>query len=414
MVIAIWNIRGLNGLDKQDEVRNLIREHKVNVMLIIETKINQVNIDLVHRPLAKSWSLHHNYQHSPLGRIWIQRNHNSIDIKVLQETRQMIHCSATLLRCRTSFFISFVYGANAADERRTLWSDITRLSTNLSSSPWILAGDFNIIKSSHENFGGSSRTTQAQAMVEFCECLHEANLEDLRFTGIFFTWSNKSLDVANISRKLDRVLINGSWNASFSLSHCNFLPFGISDHGPMIITLGTPSPRKKVPFRFFNCWSSHDSFIPIVKSIWDNPIRGFTMFQVTSKLKCLKGPLKQQLAKEFSEITMKVQLTKEKLSLCQTALDNVPNDPVLRTQKREILASYKKLKEVEELTYRQKSRFQWLKEGDSNTAYFFKTISSRFNRNKITSLLDATGHVIDTEVLIKQEVLLHFQTALGQ
>ncbi|XP_059627135.1 uncharacterized protein LOC132269932 [Cornus florida] len=301
--------------------------------------------------------------------------------------------------------------ANDSIERESLWGDIARHVSTLSSAPCLLGGDFNIILSDSENFGGSTKTTKA--MLDFRDCLHQSNLEDLKYTGIFHSWSNKSEGVANISKKLDRVLINDSWTHSFPLSYCNFLPLGISDHSLMIISLGNPAPPRKVPFRFFNCWSNNDSFLPLIQSIWDEPVAGFTMFQVVTKLKNLQQPLKKNFSTNFSAIKLEVQHAHDLLSQCQAALDIKPDDSSLRSQEKQLIALYSLLRNSEEQTYRQKSRVLWLKEGDSNSSFFFKSIASRVNRNKTTTINSANGDLLDTDSAIKKEIVSHFQSTLG-
>ncbi|XP_059639079.1 uncharacterized protein LOC132281388 [Cornus florida] len=167
-----------------------------------------------------------------------------------------------------------------------------------------------------QHLGSLEETLTTKAMLDFRHCLHNSNLEDLNYSGIFYSWTNKSPGVSNILKKLDRVLINEHWNHSFPLSHCQFLPPGISDHSPMIISLGNPRPQRKVPFRFFNYWSKNDSFLPLVESIWRSHVEGYPMFQVITKLKKLKQPLKMEFLKNFNAIKSEVQAAKDSLSAC--------------------------------------------------------------------------------------------------
>ncbi|XP_059630186.1 uncharacterized protein LOC132273185 [Cornus florida] len=127
----------------------------------------------------------------------------------------------------------------------------------------------------------------------------------------------------------------------------------------------------------------------------------------------LKHPIKQQLATSYSEISEKVKIAKNDLHACQSTLNSLPTNTQMRLKENELLCTYKKLKKAEESTFKQKSRIQWLKAGDSNTSYFFKSMNSRFNKNKITSILDSNGYLLDTEVLIKQEVISYFKGSLG-
>jgi len=55
------------------------------------------------------------------------------------------------------------------------------------------------------------------------ECINEAELDDFKFGGHFFTWSNRR-EEAPIMRKLDRVLANADWENLFSGSEATFFP----------------------------------------------------------------------------------------------------------------------------------------------------------------------------------------------
>lgn len=75
-----------------------------------------------------------------------------------------------------------------------------------------------------------------------------------------------------------------------------------------------------------------------------------------------------------------------------TALEEVE-----KGEKREAERDYNNLLKMEEISWRQKSRAIWLKEGDRNTKFFHKVISWRSSINQI-SRLKVHGHwVYDQE-----------------
>lgn len=63
---------------------------------------------------------------------------------------------------------------------------------------------------------------------------------------------------------------------------------------------------------------------------------------------------------------------------------------------------------IEEVSWRQKSRCLWLKEGDRNTKYFQKVSNGRRRNNTIDKL--KVGEVIvDDKAVIKEEILSFYQ-----
>lgn len=115
------------------------------------------------------------------------------------------------------------------------------------------------------------------------DCINSAGLYDLRFCGQFFSWSNRR-NHDPILKKLDRVLINSSWESLFAGSEASFLPAGISDHSPMVIKL-SDLPKVRKPSAFFDFWADHPQFPALVGEVWNEDISGSPMFQLCSKLK---------------------------------------------------------------------------------------------------------------------------------
>lgn len=60
---------------------------------------------------------------------------------------------------------------------------------------------------------------------------------------------------------------------------------------------------------------------------------------------------------------------------------------------------------IEESIYKQKSKVQWLKLGDSNTKFFFTQMKKRKAQNQITMLIkDDSITIMDQEVIIREAV----------
>ncbi|XP_059629545.1 uncharacterized protein LOC132272405 [Cornus florida] len=274
-------------------------------------------------------------------------------------------------------------------------------------------GDFNTIVSINEKNGGSNRLTPA--ITEFRDCLLEAELVDLRYKGIFFTWNNQSFGEACSAKKLDRVLANSFWHSIFPQLECTFLPQGGSDHNPMVVKLTiTLNPHKAIPFKFFNAWCFHPHFFSIVDKQWKTFIHGTSMFQAIQKLKSLKQPLRDEYRDKFSNLKEKISKVKLELDRCQAELDHKTFDADLRNLKKTLSAEHSRLLLAEEDVIRQKSRITWLKLGDSNTSYFHKSFLSRSNSKRILSLTSTTGEPITTPEGIKAEALAFFKHLLGE
>ncbi|KAK3229904.1 hypothetical protein Dsin_001785 [Dipteronia sinensis] len=189
----------------------------------------------------------------------------------------------------------------------------------------------------------------SSAMKEFNDYLQSSELDDLCFSGFLYTWCNKRSNSC-ISRKLDRVLVNNDWLVKFENSEAIFLPPSISDHCPSVVKLGLQGIKKNRPFKIFNFLTNGADFLPLVERCWQEQVHGTMHYKLCSKLRNLKKVLK-----------------------------TLNND----------------------------------KAGDRNSSYFFKAINGKRNRSKIHTITRDNGSLIEGDILVKKEAILHFQTILG-
>ncbi|XP_044505748.1 uncharacterized protein LOC123225703 [Mangifera indica] len=265
-----------------------------------------------------------------------------------------MHCEVRLVKENTSIGLTIVYGSNNPMERKFLWRNLINKSHMMQNFPWIILGDFNTIRDPQEKVGGATWGNY------YCEdlrnCIREAELDDLRFMGHLLMWSNYSEGKRRITCKLDRALINDSWKDAFLNAMTYFLNPSISDHSLCMVRMGTIEDCRKIPFKFFNLWTHHENFLSIVAEVWSHEVQGNPMFNVISKLKKLK---------------------------------------------------------VEESLARQKSKVYWLKKGDQNTKFFFKSIKGRRNRNSIYRIQREDGSFVHNMEEVKEEFMERFKSVLN-
>ncbi|WZY87828.1 hypothetical protein YC2023_044563 [Brassica napus] len=171
----------------------------------------------------------------------------------------------------TKIYISTVYASNDAEDRLTLWSEITSMASSygLDNKPWLVIGDFNQIRVPSEH-SLPPTLNMDKRMRDFNDCLMEANLEDLNFRGPTFTWWNKR-KLAPVAKKLDRGLVNEDWLIVFPSSVLFFGNPNFSDHAVMAITLEPERTRIKKPFRFYNFMLQNPDFLAVVCIIGYHP-----------------------------------------------------------------------------------------------------------------------------------------------
>ncbi|KAL0386693.1 UNVERIFIED_CONTAM: hypothetical protein Slati_4586300 [Sesamum latifolium] len=203
--ILAWNVRGLNSVAHQHAVGQLVRDHDIHFLGILETRIRRGNVQQVQARSLPGWSWIDDYA-GPGGRIWIAWNDLEVGVEILRTDEQFIHCSLLNKCTSTKCLITVVYGDCDSIWRRRLWEGLHSLAEDLTEDPWGVLGDFNAVLDMSESCGRSSENTNA--MAEFWDFITEVGLTHLPFTRCPYTWHNCSEGSRSLWRRLDRVLVN--------------------------------------------------------------------------------------------------------------------------------------------------------------------------------------------------------------
>jgi len=402
MIFGCWNMRGLNDPLEQMKVRSLIKDEKLSLCGLVETKELEKNKETIFRAISRSWKLVCNYDYSSLGRIWVCWNPSDVNVVVLTSLEQAIHCKVSNIDSSLECIVSIVYGNNCNVRREELWADLVAHGEEFEDLAWLVMGDFNAIKSSDEGVGGASIWPQWKD--DLFVCLATSGLYDLRFSGCFFTWSNHcSMDP--ILRKLDRALVNLKWESTFQASEAFFLPLEVSDHSPLVVRIADP-PSRRTPFKFFDFWADHLELLPLVARVWDVRVYGSSMFQLCKKLKILKVELRKFNREHFSRLPTRVKLAKHELEVVQMRIQRQPLNASLHEEEAHLVKLHGDLSRDEENFLRQKSRVHWINLGDRHSKFFFRSMQQGYSRSKILSLSETDGNRVEDPNAVKSLMVM--------
>ncbi|GJZ37408.1 putative reverse transcriptase domain, reverse transcriptase zinc-binding domain protein [Tanacetum coccineum] len=235
---------------------------------------------------------------------------------------------------------------------------------------------------------------------------------DVQRTGLQFTWNQKPKGKDGILRKLDRVLANLEFLDSFVGAHAIFKPYRILDHSSSVLSIPSRVKEKPKPFKIFNVVLLDDRFKDMVRNRWLAQVSGFYMFRVVKKLKGLKKPIRKLMYDKGNLLANVVQL-REELDKVLTDLDNDPSNLSFQEKEAATVAAFNEALIMEEKFLKQKAKITWLREGDSNTAYFHKVVKSRVSRCRIDVVTDANGVVYHNNDVAKA-FINHYEVFLGQ
>ena len=69
--LLCWNVRGLNGLHKQKEVKKFIQSNKIGLVCLVETKIKKDQFGSIYNNMFSGWCVSSNFSASIGGRILV-------------------------------------------------------------------------------------------------------------------------------------------------------------------------------------------------------------------------------------------------------------------------------------------------------------------------------------------------------
>jgi hypothetical protein len=98
--------------------------------------------------------------------------------------------------------------------------------------------------------------------------------------------------VGHIASRLDCFLIHNPLLLLLLEISSKIIPWGISDHRPIVLTLNKEMNYGPIPFRLNPLWMDSSDFLPLISSTWSTWINGTQVYIWEQKLKKTKQALK--------------------------------------------------------------------------------------------------------------------------
>lgn len=133
------------------------------------------------------------------------------------------------------------------------------------------------------------------------------------------------------------------------------------------------------------------------------------MFRVTSKLKRLKGILKNINKEGFYDIKAAETKAYQTLQQVQDDLAKDVRNHELIKQEKAALEAYNQAHQNNILFLRQKTKLNWLAYGDESTKVFYQSLKSRSTRNRINSIYNDDDEWICITKGVEEAFLLYYK-----
>ena len=314
------------------------------------------------------------------------------DITILEYSPNLVDTKIT--HKGVTSFVSFVYGTPAAENRASFWNKLTTVGHGR-DSPWLITGDFNDILNNAEKVGGPARPEGS--FTAFRSFVSQNGLWDLKHSGEQLSWRGNRY-THFIRSKLDRSMGNCSWAEAFPMGRCRYVRFEGSDHRPLMSYFNADRPRRRGMFRFNRLLTEQEEVTEVIAESWNHS----PLDSVIQKLnECRRGIIKWAKEQQ-AQCNLIIQRTQEAL---EAALSNDTPDPTLI---EELNSTLRKAYITEEQFWQQRSRTQWLKQGDRNTGFFHAATRTRRTINSIPVIEDAQGGVVYEEQDITRVISDYF------
>ncbi|CAN6218601.1 unnamed protein product [Urochloa humidicola] len=405
--VVSWNVRGLGDSDKCDVVKDALSTASPSIICVQETKLHSVTPQKARSflPVSHATSLHSLSANGSRGGVLTAWNASSFSLTSFI-TRK--HTLTTVLTSTTSnhiLTITNVYAPSDHRDSHDFLDGLRELKPHI-SGPWLLAGDFNLVRSAADKKGGAP---DARLCAAFNATLEDIGVIELPLLDKLFTWSNQRADP--VLARLDRVFVNNEQCAAFPNSTLTSLVRTTSDHTPILASLATTIPKSNL-FRFENAWLRNATFLPSVLPSWhDAPPHVNAAGRLAGHLKSTRASAKVW-ARRYRAPPALIPNCKFIIFL----LDFYEDLRCLSSDEqhtRKLCQDRLALAVKERAAYwKQRGKQRAVCEGDANTQFFHAHATQRLRRNHIRSI-KVDGALITSHHGKVAALTNHFKNTMG-
>lgn len=405
MKIMTWNIRGLGGIEKRRAVKENCCKYKLDVVVLQETKKAKFSpllmCSVVGRDLL-AWCIIPSC--GTMGGVLLVWDLSVVD--KIDELVGSFSISIVFKEMALGFQWMFtgIYGPSSPYNRHLFWEELFDVR-DYWQGPWVIGGDFNVIWFVHEK---STPTWVTRSMRDFGAFVNECSVQDCPILNVKFTWTNDR--DPPIFCKLDRFLCTNDWEELYPRFFLEGIPKVASDHWPVMLNTSKLNWGSS-PFCFENTWTTHPSFIDIVRR-WSREcvVDGWEGFRFMKKIHFIKEKLRVWNLESFGRLSIKKnEIWKEIQLIDNLILEQGVVTVGLTDKKKELLTNLDGILKCEEIHYSQKTKCKWLKEGDGNTKFFHKVANGKNLKNYIAKLV-IKGEMVEDLDKIKNEAIRFYST----
>lgn len=394
-----WNIRGMGNIEKTGHLQDLIRDHKLNFVAILETVKHDFSTELLNK-LSSGRNMHWCWMaaRGRSGGILVGMDKDKVNVLNEKTGKYFIRLKLSNADNKKVWDFMAVYGAAQAEQKAEFLTELAKEFYS-QGSPLVVGGDFNILRKESEKnkIGGYTKWSFI-----FNSIIDQENLREVQMSGRQFTWCN--FQDSPTLEKLDRVFINNEWEDIYPLTTVRTLVRAMSDHNPMLMETGQNMAPQSI-FRFEQSWFLREDLTSVVEEIWNSDYRGDSMERWQKKLKFLRKKLKGWNKNWEGEYRRRKKEIMDKIEEIDILAETVGVDINIMNNRRALDAQLRYVVREEKIKWFQRCKEKEVLEGDCNTKYYHTKANGRKRKSLIHSLVQEDG------VISGQQNLLSYITS---
>ncbi|XP_038989856.1 uncharacterized protein LOC120113120 [Phoenix dactylifera] len=366
--------------------------------VVLETRLAGQSLQKARRAVPRSWGFYSVESQGLSGGIIVTWAQGPCKVDVFHVCSQEVILVISEGSWRPWVFAA-VYASTDFRMRRILWEELSQLISV--GYPMLVAGDFNCITNPSEKMGGRPFTYERK-ILEFQDFLTSTGLIDLGFVGPRYTWCNNQQGRARVWERLDRAYGTVGWVQHYPEHRVSHLPRIASDHCPLLVSTDVHIPVRP-PFRFEKMWLCYPRSWGMVREAWRTPVRGDAMYRVSRRLELTRRRLRRWNREEVGDIFRRIEEAEEaitRLQMQEASGGGLTEGEMVEL--RSLLSLHDCLLRQQEIFWRQKSRAQWIVEGDRNTRFFHQATVIRRQQNRIRAIRGEDGQLSEDPDMIQR------------
>uniref|UniRef100_A0A803PY51 Reverse transcriptase domain-containing protein n=1 Tax=Cannabis sativa TaxID=3483 RepID=A0A803PY51_CANSA len=236
----------------------------------------------------------------------------------------------------------------------------------------------------------------------FRKVLDLCQLHEQAFDGDQFTWIKGRHTIDTIKERLDWCFANTMWEGTFQSIITHHLDYYRSDHRAIAVQIlplnSTHQQQQQRPrcsrFRFEKLWLQEEEATNLIQQNWHQVTTGNVADIFVNNLQRCAESLQQWHQQKFGSFKKNISRAQKKVKDLNNDNDRSPTVIQELKHHENVLDD---LLAQEETYWQQRSRVDWLQNGDQNTKFFHAYASSRRKHNTIKFLNDDRGIAVHSK-----------------